>query len=216
MPPLSRSASAMRTGARRAVDRGVVSPSRAGPRRRSGVQTPARHHRSLRARRRLSPAAEAPSAELAGPPAGALRRSGGVSHLRRYRPALERAIGEGAGLGFIGKNTPAHHPGAGQLHPAVRALGRTSDVAPRSTVRDGSSENAGPAASASMFCPTGAFVAPYQLDASRCISYLTIENSGPIPRALRPAIGTWIFGCDLCQEVCPWNASPTLASARRS
>lgn len=148
-------------------------------------------------------------------------------------PLLERALGERAGLGFIGKNTLLITPGLGSFTLLAELLVGL-ELAPRSTVRDSSGvfpetaaisdppeAHAGSVPSKSKcgscrlcldVCPTGAFVGPHKLDARRCISYLTIENNGPIPRPLRSAIGTWIFGCDLCQEVCPWNASPTLSS----
>lgn len=116
-------------------------------------------------------------------------------------PVLERPVGVAAGLGFQGKNTMLIHPRQGSwffLGEIVVDVELAYDDA----------EVAGGCGSCSrcqVACPTQAFVGPYVLDARRCISYLTIELKGPIPRELRPLMGNHIYGCDVCQEVCPWN-----------
>jgi epoxyqueuosine reductase len=119
-------------------------------------------------------------------------------------PIHEREWAERGGLGFIAKNTMLIAPGAGSyvLLGELLVDAPLAPTAPDAPTRP----RCGACRSCLDACPTGAFVDAYVLDARRCISYLTIEHHGPIPRELRPAIGTWVFGCDVCQEVCPFNA----------
>jgi epoxyqueuosine reductase len=115
-------------------------------------------------------------------------------------PILERESGTRAGIGWFGKNTNLLSMKIGSFF-VLGELFLSLDLPYDRSVRD----RCGQCRLCLDACPTNAFVGPYVLDARKCISYLTIELKGPIPRELRPLMGTHIFGCDICQDVCPYN-----------
>jgi epoxyqueuosine reductase len=119
-------------------------------------------------------------------------------------PLVERALAVAAGLGWTGKNTSLIHPRLGSfgfLAVLLTSLEVEKEKAPTPLQPD----RCGTCRRCLEACPTGALIAPYQMDAAQCISYLTIEHRGAITPELMEGMGRQVFGCDICQDVCPWN-----------
>jgi epoxyqueuosine reductase len=126
-------------------------------------------------------------------------------------PVVERALATAAGVGWTGKNTCLIHPKLGSygfLAVLVTSLEAEKETAPIALQPD----RCGNCRRCLEACPTGALIAPYQMDATKCISYLTIEHRGAIAPKLMEGMGRQVFGCDICQDVCPWNRKAPISA----
>ena len=124
-------------------------------------------------------------------------------------PVVERALATAAGLGWTGKNTCLIHPKLGSFgFLAVLLTSLSVDEGLAALVPD----RCGTCRRCIEACPTDALVEPYKMDATRCISYLTIEHKGAIAEDLMAGMGRQVFGCDICQDVCPWNRKAPIAA----
>ena len=122
-------------------------------------------------------------------------------------PVMEKEVAARAGVGWIGKNTCVIHPQVGSWLLLGEII-TTLELPPDEPAVD----RCGTCRRCIDACPTAAITAPYQLDARRCISYLTIEHRPPIPDEFHLLLGEWLYGCDICQDVCPWNHKAPIAT----
>ena len=142
-----------------------------------------------------------------------LRASCGKFESRAYvdtGPVVERSLATAAGLGWTGKNTCLIHPKLGSFG-FLGVLLTSLDVSP-TTAGLQVSDHCGTCTRCIQACPTQALIEPYKMDATKCIAYLTIEHQGAIEPELMAGMGRQVFGCDICQDVCPWNRKAPIAT----
>jgi len=127
-------------------------------------------------------------------------------------PVVERSLAVAAGLGWTGKNTCLIHPKLGSFGFLAVLLTSIESGPKKEAAELLIKDHCGSCTRCLDACPTGALTAPYQMEATKCISYLTIEHKGPIALELMSGMGRQVFGCDICQDVCPWNRKAPISA----